>query len=72
MCRFFHAITRDGRYIFILGSISKSYTDYLNSMFILDLDTMKWSQSEIKIPFKGSCDAIIMSHTYKSDLYVYG
>ena len=72
MLGFGHVITSDERFIIILGGYGGRDKWWLDSIFILDLYTMKFSKSDIRLPFSQECEAIIMENKYENDLLVHG
>ena len=67
---FGHVITKDQRYIIILGGLDT--TIVCNEIFIFDLKTQKFIKSKIKLPFSGFCNAIIMENKEENNLLVNG
>ena len=63
-------ITKCQKYIIIMGG-SEVKQDFGN-IFVLELKTMKFSESVIKLPFENICKAIIMENKEENDLLVHG
>ena len=63
-------ITKDQRYIFILGGLTQESD--MNEIFVLDLTTMSVTKSEKTLPFRGECKAIIMENKEENELLVDG
>ena len=70
-------VTRDDRYILIAGGIDTPpprlrQIEY-NDIFVLDLNTMEFKESGIKLPFEGgNCHTLIMENKKENDLLVHG
>ena len=63
------------RFIIILGGMVKinvGFSYVYGKIFVLELETMKCSESKIKLPFEGECEAIIMENENENDLLVHG
>ena len=69
-----HIISKDQRYIVLLaGTAVINYVDEdMDAIYIFDLVKLTILQSEIKVPFKGKCRAILMNDKHKNNLLVTG
>ena len=69
---FGHVITKDERFIIIMGGYGGIKEYYQDTIFILDLYTMQFSKSDIRLPFAQECEAIIMESKDENNLLVHG
>lgn len=68
---FGYAISKDERYIFIMGGWRDDLSPS-NNVIILDLHTMEFFASPLSLPFKGHCRAVVMEDSIKvHDLLVH-
>ena len=73
MSQFGHVITNDQRFIIIIGGYGAGVGDTgLDTIYILNLDSMEFRQSRVSLPFCGECRAIIMENKDESDKLVHG
>ena len=74
MARFGHVITKEQQYVIILGG--HKHFDLVEGredlIYIFNLESMEIVQSEIRLPGRMDCDAVIMENKEENDLLVHG
>ena len=73
MYNFGNVMTKCQRFIIILGGNGGDFTKNLiyDKIFILESETMKISESKIKLPFGGGCRAVIMENKNENELLLF-
>ena len=72
MNRFGYVMTKDERYVIIMGGNTDKWPQKDNMIFIADLDERVLRKSEMTLPFEGECEAILMGNKEENDLLVHG
>ena len=68
-------ITKDQEYIIILGGYYAKGGGGISAndqIFVLSMNCMKFRESQIRLPFEGSCKAFIMENKQENELLVHG
>ena len=74
MYKFGHVITMDEQYVIILGYVGGG-KEYHDDIFVLDLKTMVFTESNVKLPYQNKmkvCKAVIMSEESEGNLLIHG